>query len=190
MVGIDFDPMLAKVIAKAPTRREAALRLARALERTRIHGHRHQPRLPGRDPAHAGVPRGRHHHRLHRAGRAGGAARPPAPAAREAAAIAAAMHGRALRRAQARVLATIPAGFRNSVMPPQRVGYRCGEATLQVGYQPRRDGALDVRVDGAGRRVLVHAADAAGVDLAIDGQRSRHAVTRVGDRTDGARPRR
>ena len=37
-VPVHFDPMLAKVIAHAPTREEAALRLALALERTRIHG--------------------------------------------------------------------------------------------------------------------------------------------------------
>ena len=37
-IGIEFDPMIAKVIAHAPTRREAAARLARALERTRIQG--------------------------------------------------------------------------------------------------------------------------------------------------------
>ena len=37
-VGIEFDPMLAKVITHAPTRREAAQRLARALETTRPSG--------------------------------------------------------------------------------------------------------------------------------------------------------
>jgi hypothetical protein len=49
-IGIEFDPMIAKVIAHAPTRREAAARLARALERTRIQGIV-QPRLPGCRPA-------------------------------------------------------------------------------------------------------------------------------------------
>ena len=37
-VGIEFDPMLAKVIVGAPNRREAALRLARVLETTRVQG--------------------------------------------------------------------------------------------------------------------------------------------------------
>ncbi|WP_431043768.1 biotin carboxylase N-terminal domain-containing protein [Streptomyces sp. P1-3] len=37
-VGPYYDPMLAKVIAWAPTRAEAVRRLARALERARIHG--------------------------------------------------------------------------------------------------------------------------------------------------------
>src|SRR5262249_2421771 len=38
VAGVEFDPMLAKVIAHAPTRTEAALRLALALERSRIRG--------------------------------------------------------------------------------------------------------------------------------------------------------
>lgn len=37
-VGVHYDPMLAKVIAHAPTRSEAVRHLARALERARIHG--------------------------------------------------------------------------------------------------------------------------------------------------------
>jgi propionyl-CoA carboxylase alpha chain len=40
-IGIEFDPMIAKVIVHAPTRREAALRLARVLETTRIQGITH-----------------------------------------------------------------------------------------------------------------------------------------------------
>ena len=38
LVGIEFDPLLAKVIVHAPTRSEAALRLARVLETTRVQG--------------------------------------------------------------------------------------------------------------------------------------------------------
>ncbi|MGW8886657.1 acetyl/propionyl/methylcrotonyl-CoA carboxylase subunit alpha [Streptomyces sp. NPDC055749] len=37
-VGVHYDPMLAKVVAHAPTRAEAVRHLARALERARIHG--------------------------------------------------------------------------------------------------------------------------------------------------------
>ncbi|MFG2892027.1 biotin carboxylase N-terminal domain-containing protein [Streptomyces sp. NPDC048248] len=37
-IGVHYDPMLAKVIAWAPTRAEAVRRLAHALERARIHG--------------------------------------------------------------------------------------------------------------------------------------------------------
>ncbi len=180
-VGIDFDAMIAKVIVKAPTRREAAMRLARALETTRIQGITHNrdflvsilrtPEFLTGDTTTDFIERV-----------APAARREPGQAARVAAAIAAAVHARARRRAQARVQATIPAGFRNSGMPPQRAGYRCGDATLQLEYRQLRDGALAVRVDGGEHRVVVHCADAEGVDLAIDGQRSRHSVTCVGDR--------
>ncbi|MEU6051408.1 biotin carboxylase N-terminal domain-containing protein [Streptomyces xanthochromogenes] len=37
-VGVHYDPMLAKAVAHAPTRAEAVRKLARALERARIHG--------------------------------------------------------------------------------------------------------------------------------------------------------
>ncbi|MGP3922673.1 ATP-binding protein [Streptomyces sp. 8N616] len=37
-IGVHYDPMLAKVIAWAPTRAEAVRKLAHALERARIHG--------------------------------------------------------------------------------------------------------------------------------------------------------
>ncbi|MFF8397392.1 biotin carboxylase N-terminal domain-containing protein [Streptomyces sp. NPDC016172] len=37
-IGVHYDPMLAKVVAHAPTRTEAVRRLAAALERTVIHG--------------------------------------------------------------------------------------------------------------------------------------------------------
>ncbi|MEV8528350.1 biotin carboxylase N-terminal domain-containing protein [Streptomyces sp. NPDC052000] len=37
-VGVHYDPLLAKAIAHAPTRAEAARKLARALQRARIHG--------------------------------------------------------------------------------------------------------------------------------------------------------
>jgi propionyl-CoA carboxylase alpha chain len=38
VIGVHYDPMLAKVIAWAPTRAEAVRRLAHALERARLHG--------------------------------------------------------------------------------------------------------------------------------------------------------
>ncbi|NED02461.1 acety-l/propionyl-CoA carboxylase subunit alpha [Streptomyces sp. SID6648] len=37
-IGVHYDPMIAKVIAHAPTRTEAVRLLARALERARVHG--------------------------------------------------------------------------------------------------------------------------------------------------------
>ena len=72
-----YDPMLAKVISYAPTRRQAAGVLADALARTRIHGVRTNRDLLVNVLRHPGVPRRRDRHRVlrhPRPGRAGRAA--------------------------------------------------------------------------------------------------------------------
>jgi biotin carboxyl carrier protein len=48
------------------------------------------------------------------------------------------------------VLATLPSGWRNSVMPPERAEYRHGEDTVAVSYARQRDGRFAVTVTGAG----------------------------------------
>jgi biotin carboxyl carrier protein len=48
------------------------------------------------------------------------------------------------------VLRTLPSGWRNSVMPPERAVYRHGPDTLVVGYRRQRDGRFAVTVTGAG----------------------------------------
>ena len=75
VVSIFYDPMLAKVISYAPTRRQAAAMLADALARTRLHGVAHQPRPAGQRAAAPGVPRRRHRHRVLRHPRPGRAGR-------------------------------------------------------------------------------------------------------------------
>ena len=57
VIGTDFDPMLAKVIAHAPTRREAAGRLALALERSHLGGVVTNRDFLVAHAAHARVPR-------------------------------------------------------------------------------------------------------------------------------------
>jgi propionyl-CoA carboxylase alpha chain len=144
-----LDAVLAKVIAQAPTRREAALRLALALERTRIRGVttnkdfltatlRHPEFLAGRTttafiqqndvPLARQVPR----RELHTA------------------VIAAALAAQADTRAAAPVLRTLPSGWRNSVMPPERAAYRYGADTVAVSYRRQRDGRFTVTITGAG----------------------------------------
>jgi propionyl-CoA carboxylase alpha chain len=48
------------------------------------------------------------------------------------------------------VLRTLPSGWRNSVMPPERAAYRYGPDTVVVGYRCQRDGRFAVTVTGAG----------------------------------------
>jgi propionyl-CoA carboxylase alpha chain len=149
VVGVEFDPMLAKVIAHAPARGEAALALALALQRSRIRGVttnrdflvaalRHPDFLAGRTTTsfieRSAVP----------------LARRPSPAELRTAAIGAALAAQAATRAAAPVLATLPSGWRNSVMPPERAQYRHGPDTVVVSYASQRDGRFAVTVTGAG----------------------------------------
>jgi len=191
VVGAEFDPMLAKVIAHAPARTEAALALALALQRSRIRGVttnrdflvaalRHPDFLAGRTTSSfiedTGV----------------ALARPPSPAELRTAATGAALAAQAARRAVAPVLATLPSGWRNTVMPPERAEFRYGPDTVLVGYARRRDGRFDVTVTGAGpdpdgesgsgEPVTVHHTGDGWIDLESGGHRHRLHVLAAGDR--------
>lgn len=175
-VGIEFDPMLAKVIVHAPTRTEAALRLARVLETTRIQGLvtnrdflvsvlRHDAFLAGDtttdfieriNPA-----RSRTANRGEMIG----------------AAIAAAMLAQHERRARARVLPRIRSGWRNSVMPPEIIEFMIGEEALTLEYQSQRDGTFHAMVDELTLPVRVISVVGRDIDLEIDGRRVPYTVT-------------
>ena len=192
VVGVDFDPMLAKVIAHGPTRPEAAGRLARALERLHVGGVttnrdflaaalRHEDFLAGATTTDfierlgdALVDPGR--------GSQGDAdAREDDADESAAAAIAAAMWLQGANRADAAVLASVPSGWRNARLPRERVTVAVDGAELGVAYGARRDGAFDVAVDaGADRLVRVHHWSAGAVDVEIDGRRRAVAITRAG----------
>src|SRR5215467_12001220 len=133
----------------APAPAEAALALALALQRSRIRGVttnrdflvaalRHPDFLAGRTTTsfveRSAVP----------------LARRPSPAELRTAAIGAALAAQAATRAAAPVLATLPSGWRNSVMPPERAQYRHGQDTVVVSYASQRGGRFAVTVTGAG----------------------------------------
>ncbi len=169
-VSIEFDPMIAKVIVHAPTRREAAGRLARVLEKTRLQGvtnNRDFLVATLREPAFLeGDTTTDFIDRV-----APSRTRGLASAELRDAAIAAALHAQWQRRAQATVLQNIASGWRNSIMPPQMTAFRCGEAELTVRYQAQRDGAFKVQVEDAELSVAVFANGDADIDLEIDGRR-------------------
>ena len=180
-VSVEFDPMIAKVIAHAPTRREAAAKLARALEQTALHGLRHN-----RDFLVATL--------RESAFLAGDTTtdfieRVDPPRTRDVAGdaladavIATAIAGQAVRRANARVLADIRSGWRNSSMPPERVTFRHGEDEVAVEYRSVRDGTFVVNVgEDAPRSVAVFAANGTAVDVAIDGRRAQFDIAQQGE---------
>ena len=189
VIGVEFDPMMAKVVAHAPTRREAAAKLARALEATRIQGLSHN-----RDFLVATL--------RSAAFLAGDTTtdfiervkpeplRVLAEADVEAGAIAAALFARAQRLASAKVQATIPAGFRNSVMPAEEVNYRFGKGgakdkTITLRYRSQRDGSVVVAVNGRNLVAQVASVDAHGIALSLDGLRGRWEINSAAGSNSG-----
>jgi propionyl-CoA carboxylase alpha chain len=176
-----YDPMLAKVVAHASTREEAARRLAAALRQARIHGVRtNREQLVailesgefrraevstaflaeggpvGTDATRAGAPSAEQSHE--------------ARSVRTAAALAVAETARARRRVQQR----IPVGWRNVTSRPQRLEFTDGTSAEWFGT---RAGYV---VDG----VTVVAAAADRVVLERDGLRTAYDVSITGDRID------
>jgi acetyl/propionyl-CoA carboxylase alpha subunit len=179
VVGMHYDPMLAKVVAHGATRAQASSRLAAALAGARIHGVRTNRDLLVRvlrteawqagevttsfldqhDPVELGRPlTDDGAQRLHAA----------------AAALAAA----AGRRATA--LPAVPSGWRSVPTSAQTTSFTVGEDTVEVGYRFARAGLI-VTVDGTELpSVVLHAATAELVDLEVDGVRRTVEVHVVG----------
>jgi propionyl-CoA carboxylase alpha chain len=176
VVGAEFDPLLAKVIVHAATRREAAQRLARVLETTRFQG------IPtNRDFLVATL--------RHPAFLAGDTttdfisrcapARRRSPASEELriAALAAALAAQVETQASARVLATLPSGWRNTPMPFELRSFRLGNGeTCNVRYRARRGGDFAVEVDGEAYSARVRSAHGDRIDLEVDGERRSFAI--------------
>jgi propionyl-CoA carboxylase alpha chain len=163
-IGVEFDPLLAKVISHASTRAEAALRLARALERSRIRGFdtnrdflvaalRHPDFLAGRTTTDF----------IERSGVA--LARRPEAAEVRLAATAASLASFAASRVAAPVLGSLPGAWRNSVMPPERRIYEHDGETTEASYSRRRDGTFRFG-DGL---VRLRAVDGGWVEFEEDG---------------------
>jgi len=178
VIGTDFDPMLAKVIAFAPTRSEAAGRLALALERTHLGGvttNRDFLAATLRTPEFLagdtttdfieGVEPAR--------------TLALADEELEAAARTAALWLQGANRADASVLRSPRTGWRNARLPEQHVEFSHGERELRVGYRVTRDGSFRF---GEESRARVHAWSPSAVDVEIDGRRRRSRITRAGDR--------
>ncbi len=178
-VGIHYDPMLAKVIARGRTRAEAARRLAEALSGAIIHGVQTNRSLLVRILRHPEFLAGEidtHFLQRHSPAELG------APLTDEAAAgthaLAAALADQAARRDDAEVLAAAPTGWRNNPSQDQEVSYRRGGSVIEVGYRFTREGLL-VRVDG--QPVAVSRVDARPdrVEMTVDGVHRQYQVSRA-----------
>ena len=173
VVSTHYDPMLAKVIAWAPTRAEAARRLATALAGARIHGVTTNRDLLVRVLRHPAFLAGdtdtafldRH-----------GIDVLAAPLADDGAvrlsALAAALADAERNRARARVQGRLPVGWRNVFSQPQRKSYEVDGITVDVDYRLTRDGLRATGHDG----VDLVGSTVDGVTLDVGGVRRRFDV--------------
>lgn len=149
-IGVHYDPMLAKLIAWAPSRPAAARRLAAALAGTRLHGPTTNRDLLVRvlrDPEFlAGDTDTGFLDRRPLTGDGTGAPGLADPLADQAAerwsALAAALADARVNRATARVLGRLPSGWRNVPSQPQRKSYRAPSGEIEVAYRFTRNGLL------------------------------------------------
>ena len=182
-ISIHYDPMIAKVIAHAATRGEAARLLAATLREAQIDGLKTNRDFLVRLLEDSSFLAGNFDTRF--------LERPSAEALREplldggeraACAAAAALAGQAARRANAPVQETIPSGWRNNPSQDQRVEYVHGDQTLTVDYRFGRDGGLvELKVDGQPLSAFrLGAARAGEVELELDGIRRSYCVRHDG----------
>ncbi len=170
LISAEFDPMIAKVITWATTRREAAAKLARALETTTIQGlttNRDFLVSVLRTPEYlAGDTSTDFIDRVNPPRR-----RMTTPTERLEAAVAVALASQARRRAQAKVGRSIATGWRNSIMPMERIDFRIGDQNLRIEYRARRDGKFRVFSEGSEMVVTAFTCGSGQVDMAIDRRR-------------------
>ena len=200
VVGVHHDSTLAKLVAWAPTRQEAARMLASALTRIQLHGV-----VSNRDL----LVRVLRHHAFRTGDLDTGFLdrRPevfaPLLSAVDAVRIsclAAALAGAAARRAAATVLGSLPSGWRNVPSGSQTAVYDGPVGPVEVGYRMNRHGELagwwvravdpeELDLAGLGQApvvddhpatVVVHASDEK-VVLDVNGIRLTFNVHRVGD---------
>ncbi|MFJ2726466.1 biotin carboxylase N-terminal domain-containing protein [Streptomyces collinus] len=161
-IGVHYDPMLAKVVAHAPTRAEALRRLAGALERAEVHGpvtNRDLLTRSLRHPEFAGGQMDTGFYDRHLAE----LTRPAPDVHAPLAAALADAHGRSRF-----------GGWRNVPAQPQTKRYEVAGEEIEVRYRHTRQGPV---ADG----VRVVHADARTVVLEVDGVRRKFEVARYGD---------
>ncbi|MEU5913339.1 biotin carboxylase N-terminal domain-containing protein [Micromonospora sp. NPDC047527] len=205
VVGVHYDSMLAKLVAWAPTRAEAARALAGALARAELHGvatNRDLLVRVLRSPEFGAVEIDTGFLDRHPEVFA-----PLLPADRlPVAALAAALASAAGRRADAKVLTGLPSGWRNVPAVPQVTRFAGPDGEIEVRYRLDRSGRLaewsaardtddpaddDDRAAGAPPTVELVEATPDRVVLDVDGVRRAVRVHRVGsevfvDGPDGA----
>jgi propionyl-CoA carboxylase alpha chain len=178
VIGVDFDPMIAKVVAHGPTRTDAAGRLALALERLHLGGvttNRDFLAATLRTPEFlAGDTTTDFIERVNPGGT------DAAPDDMPCAAVIAAMWIQGANRAADNVWGFVPSNWRNGGLPSERIllGYPGVDESITVAYRTKRDGSFTL---DSGESVSVHRWSETDIDIEIDNCRCTAAVTRSGD---------
>ena len=179
-ISTQFDPMIAKVIVHAATRREAAGRLARVLETTEIQGLR-----TNRDFLVATL---RTSEFLAGDTTTDFIERVEPSRTREVsrqelveAAIAVAMESQAQQRNNAKVLRSLPSGWRNSTMPMEPLSFKCGDDEIDLAYRLHRDGRFRLHCDDQEHIIEAYDCGAGIVDLDNNGRRLQFTVKADGN---------
>ena len=170
-ITVHYDPMLAKVIAWAPSRTEAASILAAGLRRAEIHGSitnrdllaailRHPEFLAGATDTHF----------LERHDPAVLGASPIPAGELRVGLLAAALAGQDERTGTRRALATIPSGWRNNPSGLHATTFDDGSTIRTVGYRFDRRGSLLAQVDGSDiDQVALQHCDGSRVGITVEG---------------------
>jgi len=163
IIGTDFDPMLAKVIAKGKNRTDAANKLALALQSLHIGGV-----TTNRDFL-VECLRSKHFHKGNTTSDFIEIAKPKrsielTKGKLEQAGITAALWIQGENRDKAPILREIQSGWTNSRLPKQKISFQSGSEEILISYKSNRDGSFDVNDDITAKVIKW---DASGIDVEI-----------------------
>lgn len=176
-VSVDFDPLLAKVIAHAATRSEATARLALALERLHIGGvrtNRHFLVATLRSAAFSSADTTTDF--IERIDPPRSAVLPDAAACHLG--VAAALWLAAHRCSTTQLLPELPSGWRHGRLPPERIEFAIDNSDgieVEVHYRPARDGSFVIGAAVADPGASAAAGGDARARLIPDGRATVHA---------------
>ena len=177
VIGTDFDPMMAKVIAHGSSRLDAARKLAKELESTHFGGFstnveflasilRHKEFILGNTTTDF-IDRFNPTRSL-----------TLQDSEQKSVAITAALWLQGLNRSQAVVLEGIPSGWSTARLPKQRIAFEMDTRLIEIYYMCNRDGSFTVDNQ---HEVVLHDWSESAVDIEIDGIRTLSSISMDGD---------
>jgi len=174
IIGTDFDPMLAKVIAKGKNRTDAANKLALALQSLHIGGV-----TTNRDFL-VECLRSPHFHKGNTTSDFIDIAKPKkskelSKSQLEVAAITAALWIQGENRENATLLREIQSGWTNSRLPKQKISFQSGSEEISISYKSDRNGFFNIN-NGIKAKVIKW--NAYGIDIEIENTRFFSKITR------------